>query len=172
MSSGWLSWRWNLIRICYGKFIMSSRWHTLPSYVIRWINWSRYVIRMNYGELIIIVYVIRIFQHEIVEFDFSHYITPWPFSASVYLRGVPVRWIHKSTVHKYVTRGWLWLGGWGWVTCADGQCVEVAVNQQGKLYDFHSHILLRILLLWKSQCPSTRQCTWLGVIDLLYDLTA
>ena len=35
MSSGWLIWRSHLIRMSNGKFIMSSRWHTPPSYVIR-----------------------------------------------------------------------------------------------------------------------------------------
>ena len=30
MSSGWLTRRWYLIQMSYGKFIMSSGWHTLP----------------------------------------------------------------------------------------------------------------------------------------------
>ena len=34
-SSRWLSWRRYLIRTTYGKSIMSSGWHTLPSYVTR-----------------------------------------------------------------------------------------------------------------------------------------
>ena len=32
MSSGWHCWHWYLIRMSYGKFSMSSGWPTLPSY--------------------------------------------------------------------------------------------------------------------------------------------
>ena len=52
MSSGWLTWRWRLIRMSYGKFIMSSGWHTLPFMSSGWLTWRWYLIRMSYGKFI------------------------------------------------------------------------------------------------------------------------
>ena len=52
MSSGWLTWRWYLIRMSYGKFIMSSGWHTLPFMSSGWLTWDWFLIRISYGNVI------------------------------------------------------------------------------------------------------------------------
>ena len=50
----------------YGKFIMSSWWHTPPllshlnDISFLWLNWGWYLIRVSYGEFIIIMFVIQI----------------------------------------------------------------------------------------------------------------
>ena len=76
MSSGWLTWRWYIIRMSYGKFIMSSGWHALPFYVIR-MNWGWFLIRMSYGSVIMSSGwdTLPFLSHpdEIANFDFPHH---------------------------------------------------------------------------------------------------
>ena len=75
MSSGWLTWRWYIIRMSYGKFIMSSGWHALPFCVIR-MNWGWFLIR-SYGSVIMSSgwNTLPFLSHpdEIANFDFPHH---------------------------------------------------------------------------------------------------
>ena len=75
-SSGWLSWRWYLIRMTYGKFIMSSGWHTLHLMSSGWLKWGWYL-RMSYSSVIMSSGwdTLPILSHpdEITNFDFPHH---------------------------------------------------------------------------------------------------
>ena len=107
MSSGWHSWCWYLIWMSYGKSIVSCRWHTLPSYVIRWLNWGWYPIQMSYSNVIMSSRwdTLPFLSHpdEIANFDFPQHAVA--LSASVVRSISSLSWV-SVRVHKALT---LWV---------------------------------------------------------------
>ena len=113
MSSGSLSWRWNLIRMSYDKFIMSSGWHALQLLShpddIRfhlmssgWLNWCLYLIQVSYSE---------IHYHDLGHLDeyiLNFHNTWWSFSASVLSSFPQPKYFRRLAIPIWLTleRAW------------------------------------------------------------------